>query len=103
MATTVFPSTTGHSTSDGTHRVERQGGSGQRAPRPRTRQQIPASADEATVLLVDEQGEHRLPFIDDESRDIVEQLGGVQREPDWRSNPVNPPDGAGPAANLKNR
>lgn len=68
---------------------------GSRPPRPRTRQQIPPSAD--GELVYDGRGPGTMsPFIDDEAVDVVENLGGRQREEDYRANPVNPPDPAAP-------
>jgi hypothetical protein len=69
--------------------------SGTRAPRPRTRQQIPPSADRAMVY--DGEGPGTMsPFIDDEARDIVEHLGGTMREPNYGHDEPNPPDPPAP-------
>jgi hypothetical protein len=66
-----------------------------RPPRPRTRQQIPPGADRE--LVYDGRGPGTASaFVDDEAVDVVEQLGGRQREDDVRANATNPPDGPAP-------
>jgi hypothetical protein len=98
------PSTTKATTPTGADglaaRVQIAGG--RRPLRPPTRRGIVAAADGETVYDGEGPGT-RSPFISDEGRDVVENLGGRHRETSYAANAPNPPDPAAPCRNLRDR